>query len=81
MTEPKFFSYERTDKKGRRVVVTIAKRGKEIFWIRICTYLGKNQKYREDYYKVKHLKLFQKVLEKERKDKNRSRAIQRWVAK
>ena len=77
----KIFSYKRMDEKKRRVVVILGKEKGELFWIRICTYLGENLKYREDYYKNKNFTLFNKILEKELQNHKFSEEIQRWISR
>ena len=77
----KIFSYKRMDEKKRRVVVTLGKEKGELFWIRICTYLNDDLKYREDYYKNKDPKLFEQILEKEIESPNDSDVIKKWISR
>ena len=77
----KIFSYKRMDEKKRRVVVTLGKEKGELFWIRICTYLNDDLKYREDYYKNKDPKLFEQILEKEIESQNASDVIKKWISR
>ena len=77
----KIFSYKRMDEKKRRVVVTLGKEKGELFWIRICTYLNDDLKYREDYYKNKDPKLFEQILEKEIESSNASDVIKKWISR
>lgn len=77
----KIFSYERTDSKGRKKVVTLRKEDDEIYWIRICTYLSDNLKHKADYCKEANPNLFNEILKKEMKYLNSSESIRNLIAR